>query len=253
MRIAVSDYDGTFCYNGSVKREDIDAVTVWRKAGNLFGFATGRDLSLALHELKRWEIPFDFLICMNGAALYDGNLRLLKSVDIPADLIAKVLTHPAAKASMHYQLCAGGINKIYIRDEKSYFRSLGLSYHEITYQEALGVSEVQQISLAYASDADYHRNAEVLRAEFQNQLSLNLNGYFVDINKKGVDKLSGLLDLLAIQGWPSDGLLAIGDGENDISMIHHFKGYCVGNAPSEVVKAAHGVYHNVGDMLVQLL
>jgi HAD superfamily hydrolase (TIGR01484 family) len=253
MRVAVSDYDGTLFFNGRVRQEDICAVTAWRKAGNLFGLATGRDLSLALHGIRKWDIPFDFLVCMNGAALYDSNLKLIKSTDIPQNLIRRVLVHPAAQASLHYQLCTNGINKIYIRSEESYFRNLGFGFQEISYNEALFMNEVQQISLAYASEADYLQNAKRLKACFQDQLALNLNGYFIDINKSGVNKLAGLLDLLTIRDWPSEGLLAIGDGENDIAMIDHFRGYCVSNAPAEVVNASAGVYQNVGEMLLDLI
>jgi HAD superfamily hydrolase (TIGR01484 family) len=253
MRIAVSDYDGTLFYDGRVKQEDIEAIHTWRKAGNLFGWATGRDLSLALHGAKRWGIPFDFLVCMNGAALYDSNLRLLKSRDIPQGLIRSVLTHPAALASMHYQLCINGINKIYIRSERSYFRKSELSFQQVTYEDALLVREVQQISLAYASEHDYYRYAESLQTDFRDMLSFNLNGFFIDINQKGVNKLSGLLDILAIQGWPAEDLLAIGDGENDMSMIRHFKGFSVSNAPEKVARAAAAVYHSVGEMLLDKL
>jgi len=253
MRIAVSDYDGTLYYKGSVRKEDIDAILAWRKAGNLFGFATGRDLSLALYGANHWGIPFDFLICLNGAALYDNNLKLLKKTDIPESLIKEVLTHPAALASMHDQLCVNGINKIYIRSAESYFRKSELSFQEITFEEALAEREVQQISLAYASELEYYQNAGTLQESFHDRLSLNINGFFVDINNQGVNKLAGLLAMLAIQGWAAEGLLAIGDGENDISMIRRFKGFCVANAPEKVAKEAAAVYHNVGEMLMDRL
>ena len=250
MRLAVSDYDGTLKTDNAVSSENIAAVTAWRKAGNLFGIATGRDFSLIMHEIDIWKIPFDFLICVNGAILYDDKVECLKIKNIPDMLIKEVLLHPAALTSMHYQLSSYGVNKLYIRNANSYFSDINLSFKEITFEQSLLEKDVQQISLTYASNDKHLKCADELFAAFYDRLSINLNGLFIDINKHGVNKLSGVLDMVAIQGWSTKGLLAIGDGENDISMIQHFKGFSVKSASRKVVKEATAIYKSVGDMLM---
>jgi len=248
MRVAVSDFDGTLYRNGIVSTEDISAVSEWRKGGNVFGIATGRDVGLILSQIHRWCIPFDFLICTNGASLYDERLKLLRSSSLPDDLIKEVLTHPSALESMHYLLCSSGINNLFIRSAESFFVN-DMTCNRITFEEALLQKELQQISLAYAAEDEYNRCTDALRLEFDDKLCLNLNGLFLDINKRGVNKSTGILDLLEIKGWPSSGLIFIGDGENDIPVIQNFEGFVIESADSKIISEAHAVYKTVGDMI----
>jgi HAD superfamily hydrolase (TIGR01484 family) len=249
MRIAVSDYDGTLCKNGIVSIEDIEAINAWRETGNLFGIATGRDLSLITYCISQWNIPFDFLICVNGAILYDDKLNLLRSINIPDALVKETLLHPAARASMHYQLCTDGVNKIYIQNPDSYFNSLDVTYESITYEQALIQNNLQQISLAYTTKEELIERACALSNAFGDRLCLNINNVFIDINEKSVNKLKGILDILAIKRWPAEGLLVIGDEENDIPMIRRFKGFSISSASGKVAGQAAAVYNSVGDML----
>lgn len=253
MRIAVSDYDGTIYRNNRVCDKDIEAILEWRKAGNKFGFATGRDLSLIMYDAVKWGIPFDFLVCANGAVLYDEKLNLLQCNNIPYELISEILLHPSALASTHYQLCIDGRLKVYIRDERSIFRKIGASFSEISLKDSLAQNNIQQISLGYVSEDEYKKYTGGLTADFKDRLSLNFNDVFVDINKKGTNKFAGILNMLAIKGWPSEGLLAIGDGENDIPMLRHFGGFSISGAKSNVVSEASGAFKSVGDMLINYL
>lgn len=88
MRVAVSDYDGTLCIGEKVNERTLSAISQWRAAGNMFGIATGRDLSLLLIETGRWKIPYDFLICCNGALVYNHDLTRIMLSDIDDALIS---------------------------------------------------------------------------------------------------------------------------------------------------------------------
>ncbi|MEM5770135.1 MAG: HAD hydrolase family protein, partial [Bacillota bacterium] len=220
-----------------------------RKAGNVFGIATGRALNLIIHESNYWKIPFDFLICNNGAVLYDEKLNVLRSVNVPDMMIREVLLHPSALASTHYELCNEGISRIYVRSTESIFHNTDIPYERISLEESLLQNNVQQISFGYAAEFEYKKHSDSLLAAFHDYLSLNMNHLVIDINHRGINKLSGILDMLEIQGWPAQGLLAIGDNENDLSMIRHFKGFSINGANRNTMAAAAAVYNSVGDML----
>lgn len=71
MKIAFSDYDGTLSVpHEGVAAETITAIHDWRSAGNKFGIVTGRDYSLIAMETRAHNIPVDFYICCNGAAIH---------------------------------------------------------------------------------------------------------------------------------------------------------------------------------------
>jgi hydroxymethylpyrimidine pyrophosphatase-like HAD family hydrolase len=71
----------------------------------------------------------------------------------------------------------------------------------------------------------------------------------MDINRRGVSKEVGIGRMLSLRGWPEEGLLAIGDGGNDLRMIERYKGVTVESAGEEVKNAAAAIYKDVGEML----
>ena len=249
MRIAATDYDGTLCMKGVVAPEVLAAIREWRARGNVFGIVTGRDLSMVFHEVSRWNIPFDFLLCCSGAVAYDGDLAVLGSRSIEDSFVSRVLRHEASIESMHYELCCNGKVNLFVRDAASWFPRLGVPYTPISLEESWEQKNLQQISLAYHDAATGEANARALDAAFGHALTVNLNGGCVDITSGGVDKATGLSDLGALLHWPAEGILAIGDGENDIPMIRRFAGFTVPCAADSVKAEARAVYADVGHML----
>ncbi len=253
MRVAVSDYDGTMTRGGKVSEETMKAVRQWRAAGNVFGVATGRDLSMIRHEIERWDIPFDFLICCNGAAIYSASGEILACEAIDDHLVPKVLDHPAGRASLHYEICSDGATFFYMRSPKSWFPRLGTPYTEISLDEAFNMRGLQQISLAYDNEEEGLSHATALGNDFAHSLSSVYNRVCLDITAAGVSKASAILELLRLKGWPEEGLLAIGDGENDLPMIRRFGGHTVEGAAKAVLAEADIVYTSVGDMLINFM
>lgn len=253
MRIAVTDYDGTLNHRGKIEARSMDAIQRWRNAGNRFGIATGRDLSMILHEIEKWRIPFDFLICCNGAVIYGPDLAVWRSVDIEDARIPQVLSHPAAIASMHLEMCCDG--KVYLcaQDEKTWFPALGSPYTEIFREDALAATGVQQVSFAYFSASDGTRYAAELNAAFGESMFAHQNGACIDLTHKTVSKAEGIDALLRITGWSASGLLAIGDSDNDLPMIRKYAGFAVSRAADTAKAAARALYESVGQMLDEVL
>ena len=71
MKIAACDFDGTLFRDGVVSEADLEAIADWRRSGNAFGIVTGRGRNTLLRDVKRFSIPYDFLICNNGAMICD--------------------------------------------------------------------------------------------------------------------------------------------------------------------------------------
>ena len=65
MKIAACDFDGTLFRDGVVSEADLEAIADWRRSGNAFGIVTGRGRNTLLRDVKRFSIPYDFLICIS--------------------------------------------------------------------------------------------------------------------------------------------------------------------------------------------
>lgn len=248
MMIAITDYDGTLYRRNEVSEYDLAAIHEWRRRGNRFVIATGRDLCLTLHAVRRWNIPFDFLVCVSGAALYDQNLELVKSRSIEAPHIGRLLSHPAAEASGYRQLCADGRVLVYEQRESS-FSSLDLPFEEIGLDEAMAVGRAQQISFTYRDEDECAAWRRRINDEFGDVVKAHQNVRDIDITAVGVDKAAGIDDMLGLTQWPRDNLFVIGDGLNDYEMICRYGGFTVPGAAKAISGVARAVYDGVGKML----
>lgn len=251
MRIAVSDYDGTICTRGELMGEIVAAVWKWREAGNRFGIATGRDLPMTLHETKRRGIPVDFLICINGATIYDHDESLLQKRLIADDLVPVIMQHPAAMASMHLQLSGTGPTQLVLR-QGSWFPKLGIPYREIDFDTALRLRDLGQISLAFPTEKECADWVFMLQEDLGDVVEPHPNRTTIDINQVGINKATGIADLMALKNWQGHEVYVIGDGGNDIAMIERYRGFTVPGASPEVTKAATKVYEDVAAMLNDL-
>ncbi len=249
MRVAASDYDGTLHLRGEVPAETVAAIRAWRDAGNVFGVATGRDLSMLLPEIERWGFDFDFLVCATGAIVYDGNLSVLHSTDIADAVVPDLLAHPATHASQHCAVFSLGTAYLHLNGPDSWYPRLGVPYTEVTLEEAAKVRRVQQVSLTYPNADEAAAHTRSLNQAFDGSLYAYQNKWCIDIARVGISKATGLEALLAAKGWPEEGLLAVGDGQNDLPMIRRFDGVTVSGAADAVRREARAEYTSVGHML----
>ena len=72
MKLLVSDYDGTLKSSVKDLMLNIEAINKFREKGNLFVIITGRGKSIREY-IEEYNIPYDYLICENGAIIYDKN------------------------------------------------------------------------------------------------------------------------------------------------------------------------------------
>lgn len=249
MLIAATDYDGTLCINGNVAPGVLDAVRQWRLRGNRFGIVTGRDRDMILHPAGLWDIPFDFLVCCNGAAIYDQDTTMLAARYLEDTVIPDILRHPAATASLHFELCHPEATLLHVLHPDSWFPRLGTPFREVTLNGALALTNLLQIGLAYTTEEESKRNAAALNAAFGERLRAHQNGVCIDITPEDVNKAQGLCDLLNHFAWPEENLLVIGDGGNDIPMLKRYNGFTVPNADAAVKAEAKKVFDDVGAML----
>lgn len=251
MHIVASDYDGTLYSQGQLLGDVTGAVRRWREAGNLFGLATGRDFAMTAPEADKWQLPLDFYVCLNGAAIYNKDRQLLHQTCLDDKLIPELVRHPAAAASIHIQLSEVDELRFVVR-EGSWFPGLGYPFTEVTDAEAATFRNLGQISVAYRDLRESDKWEEVLRRDFGDAIAPHHNKMCIDINPGGVDKAYGLSWLVRHMGWDKERVHVVGDASNDLAMIRQFGGYTVPGATMEVAEAAVCTCLDVPDMLARL-
>lgn len=252
MRILASDYDGTLYAHGELIGDVLGAVAALRAKDNHFGIVTGRDFSMILPEIKRWPLSVDFLVCINGAAVYNGDMTLLSSHLISEDAIPSILNHPAGLASTHYQVSGLGPLKVMLR-AGSMFWDAGIEFQRISLEEAMTAKDVGQISLGFSSVDESSKWTAALNTDLGDVIQAHQNKRMIDITRNGVDKATGIAAAMRAKGWAEADVVTVGDGDNDVPMIKAYHGYTVADASPHVVAAARKQFDNVPQLVEYLL
>jgi Cof subfamily protein (haloacid dehalogenase superfamily) len=241
------DIDGTLIdHDEGMSDAVLDAVR--RTAARVPVFlATGRAWSTTKPVAGRLGLPAGgFVVCSNGARTLrypDGDVVDERTFD-PSTVIESVRRYaPNARMAVEesdgtYLVTAPFPDGDLGRDAKI----------RVVSDDELAPQPVTRLIIRdpEQSESDFVHLAE--------RLGLHGVSYFVgwtawlDIAPEGVDKSTGLKVALAQHGLDPSGLLAIGDGRNDIEMLTYAGlGVAMGSSPEEVKAAADEVTKSVQD------
>lgn len=237
-----TDLDGTLL--GSDKRvsdENIRAIEFFKAEGGLFTFITGRMpfYSASIHDMVRANAPFG---CVNGGGVYDRErdcyIWKQPMQDDPRDIV-RLIDERVAEVGIQVST----FDRAYFCRENSVMKrfreatgvdNLIRGYDEIDEpiakvifgcKDGVGIPEIEEIFRSHpmADRFDYIRS----------ELTL------CEILPKGVDKGVALLKLAEHLGVDIKRTVAIGDYNNDISMLRAAGvGVAVANACPEAKAAA---------------
>lgn len=240
-KLFVSDMDGTLLNSqrqitSGVRKAIAKAVD----AGAVFTVATGRMHKSALPHVKGigLEVP---IITYNGA--------MIKSTD-GKELYASYLEESVVKELLDFAFGEGLHIQLYSDDElyfafdgpkaQRYCAAAGVEGHAVgkdIYQHMTRVPKM----LIIAEDAQHGDELVAsLQAKFSGRIeAVKSTDVYIELIKPGVNKASSIARLAELFDISPDQVLAIGDSNNDISMIKAAQyGVAMGNANDDVKAAA---------------
>ena len=248
MKMAFSEYDGTLSVpEEGVATETIASIHAWRDAGNKFGIVTGRDYSLIDKEARAYQIPVDFYICCNGAAIHETDGSVISSTPLSYDIMK------AFFPSQHVLNYTDGM--LFFTPEQAYTYRLRTDVPASfltplnSIEDAMNLKDVVQIGMRFRDTEEAVKAFVAIEEDFPQQFTGNINRQFLDLNHASVNKSTGIETLIQWKRWDSAELLIIGDDRNDLVMIEKYKGFTVQRAQSFMHEAAYAVYGSVGAML----
>lgn len=238
------DIDGTLMsYDQELSQDVIDAVAALREAGHHVVLASGRSLVAMLPVAEILGIDCGYLVCSNGAV----TARLDPSIADGYELTDVVTFDPGPALRLlrdklpdaHYAVEDIGIgfrmNELFPEGELH-------GEHQVVDFDDLWSGEVTRVIVRApgATSDEFHELAQ--------HLGLDDVTYAVgwtawmDIAPFGVTKATALEQVRRVLHVQPHRTVAIGDGHNDIDMLHWAaRGVAMGHAPDEVQAAADEV------------
>lgn len=197
MKILASDYDNTlYVQNKDVFQKNIELVNEFIKRENKFIIITGRSYQGIKNDLIENNIPYDYLICNDGAKIFDKYDNVLKTEVLSEEKIyicQKILKEENIESYLE-----DGLKKI--NTTNNCIKVVGI-FNDKTKAEKI-VERIKEEANVYAYLSTEH----------------------INIIESHVNKCHGLAELLKQENLSSENLFVIGDEINDYEMLSKFKG-----------------------------
>ncbi len=218
--------------------------------------ATGRpwfSFAHTLDEIKTKELPDEYSISLNGGAIVKngtGEIVFLDGMEFSRinELFLKGLNYDVF---MHVYTTDAVYGWNLDEDEREFLKGR-LDIHELEEPDLSFLKDESFVKILFGrTDMNY---LHAIENDMEGQLddldvSYSSNRY-IEFNKKGVSKGTGLKHLARIYGLQISECAAVGDNLNDLSMIEQAGiGIAVGNALDEIKAAADWILeadHNHG-------
>ena len=264
-KIIAGDLDGTLLdSNGSLSYENLAAIRELSAKGILFVPASGRSLA-EIPTVLRNEDSIRYYIHSGGAGLYDKKTGENLSFGFPRDLSHAILE------LVFFEECHVTVRKAgrmltdveKTSESDMCFYNVFAAHRELLdscgeaidnfKEEMLASSDVDMISLFFHDEEKRTKLLERLaQIEFINVVSAC--AYNLELTYKNAGKGNALVYLSNRVGIPIFETLAIGDSENDVSMITSAGlGLAVKSAPENVKSSADDVICSNDDHIVKYL
>lgn len=223
MKIIISDFDNTFFTNDIDK--NVELINQFMEKGNIFIIATGRPLYLLRPELEKHKIKYNYLICNDGAVIFDDNEKIIDKTNI--DYYTAIEIYNILKRDINIEhVYIDGIYDFQELDATDFNGILGLPID----REKVGKT-IKDICKKYPSIQGYlsHRWINILN---------------IDASKGNAIKY-----LQNKFGWKDENIYVIGDNINDLSMRIYENSYAVRNGNLAPLNKFNHVVENFKEMV----
>lgn len=198
MQIIASDFDNTIYYEGKedINKKNIEAIRNFIAQGNIFIIITGRNYTRLKKTLNENNIPYTYLVCEDGAKIFNSTDFCIDSTFLDEDEIVKV------------KKVLEELNVDYYLDD---------GYNETEYHQDCVKIVVRTSSL--------EEKERILNAIYD---KINVHIYasrnHVNIIHKTVNKEYALRRMFRIENLDISKLHVVGDDLNDYEMLKAFDG-----------------------------
>lgn len=248
MKILASDYDGTLRRGGIIEKYDIDAISVFRKAGNKFGIVTGRSLNRLKTDFDEYNVEIDFIVGTNGGIIADADYNKIKSFDIDFNRALDFIEKYRDRTDFSIAVGDGYKTARISRPFDTHFNKYESSS---TVEDILENKIINIFVIGLKNPELRSRLIDEFTQEFSDCLNFHKNMTIIDISAGGIYKSTGLEYVKNM--YKAEELYVIGDELNDIEMIRKFNGFCVTNARDEVKEYATEMFDSVAACIEHIM
>lgn len=194
MKILASDFDNTlYVSDEDVLMKNVQSIKKFVSEGNLFCIVTGRSYTGIKVLLNKYSVPYNYLICEDGAKIFNNMDYAIYTKLIPKNKV--ILIKETIPNSYYYYLDDG-------------------------YNKTENINDCVRVAIEYKNRDD----ALKLLDEIKNKVSVfgYLSSFHINITDCNVNKKMALKILCDLEELNINNLYVIGDDVNDLEMLNEF-------------------------------
>ncbi len=227
MIILASDFDDTMFYLDNIEQNNKNAEAIRRfvRQGNSFCIITGRQYTDLKRELTNYDIPYTYLICEDGAKIFNGVDYCLNTILLERKDIEKIVP---------------------IIEEHKWDYYLDDGYNETTnYDDCVKV-------VIRCNDSEKQKEiVNIIQAQVP--VHVYASRSHINIINKTVNKEKALKRLFNLENLNYNNLKVIGDNDNDYGMIKEFNGVVMKKHHEILDSLQKKEYETLSDYIEELL
>lgn len=220
MKILVSDFDGTFFDKNYL--ENINKVNKFVDEGNMFIIATGRSINNLKTDINQYNIKYSYLICSDGASIYDNKNNNLYVCDIDRNLINPICD---------------------LLDKDP---NIFLTF--IENDNIVSGTNANSIAGKFVDKEKCKSLVETINKEFP-LVNAYLSEFHINIRNKKVSKYEAIKFLVSNCNLKTDNIYTIGDDINDIEMCQNFNSFSFYNADDSIKSVSKKLVNNFSEAI----
>lgn len=228
MKILASDFDNTLFFLDDEEKttKNVEAIKKFINNGNVFCLITGRTYMEIKEELIRIGLPYTYMICGDGALIFDSTDYCLKTTKLDENTVERAV-----------EILTNNGYEPYLEDG---------------YNITTNPNDCIKVSSLYATTKeDGIRIAKEIAEE------LNVYAYasrkHVNVNNPHNDKKQALLRLAEVASLNPEEFHVIGDDVNDYEMLESFDSVIVKRHNPMLDKLNLPVYETLADYVNYLM
>ena len=202
MKILASDFDNTlYVKDENIFKKNISSLKEFISKGNLFCIITGRSYTSIKVLLNEYNVPYSYLICEDGAKIFNNVDYCIETVLLPAEEVTK-------------------IQKVFRKNNMTCFLEDGYNITENANDCVKVLAQYTDKNTAEKIVKELHTTTETYAYVSREHINITSN----QTNKK--QALKNLIEKEQLQ--PSN-IFVIGDDINDYEMLKEFPGAVMKN------------------------
>ena len=243
IKLVVADIDGTLARQShEPSKNTLKMIEEVRKAGYLFGLASGRTLEDVINYYKEWGLDeqFDFIIAWNGCELWDNTTQKRYQYNKISKEGLKEICQIMSKIDCVTSMYLPGIYLTNQENLKTMSSAMKSHRKLVVADDVSDFYKQENCGIMFRFDESMMSDVEKYLSQFKDKeyISFKTQPNLIEFSHKDSNKAYALKEFCKMHNIKLEDCMSFGDTTNDNAMLSCSTGICLCNGTEDTKACA---------------